>query len=229
MTTDPIAASVASSVELLRVSFADSVLSVIALVPQFLLATALVGFGIAASFFVAAVTRYVVAGLGLDTLSDRTGFTKALSFFSDKLTLSHALGFVFEVAFASAFVLAALRVVGFDSAITFVSAVLAYTPRIVVTLIALLAGFSGAEGAVWLVKRSVTFFKIPVGSPATLALLVRFGLIGLGLFAALRALGVPDSFMQILFAAALLAAAIAFGFGGKEHAAAFLAKQRKDI
>jgi hypothetical protein len=229
MQLDPIASAIRSSAETVRISLAESVLSVASLLPKAIMAVVLVAVGLAVAPVCVWAVEYVITGLGLDALADRVGFTKVLRFFGDQLSFSKVVGIITYSAVLAGFILASLRVLEFTSAIEFVSALLAFTPRVIVALFSLIIGYVSAYGAVWIVRRLVTVTRIPIENPSSLSLIVRGGCVTLGVFGALSAIGVSDTFIQTLFIATAGAVALAFGLGGKEKATGVIERASEKV
>ena len=129
------------------------------------------------------------------------------------------------------FLLAATDILNLTEVSIFLRSILAYIPSVVVSVVVLAVAFWLAGVLRKIVQASVSASNIKAA--AFLGTLTYWSLVIFGIFAALIQLGIAYALLQTLvtglIAMLALAGGLAFGLGGKDAAASFLSKLRKDI
>ena len=127
--------------------------------------------------------------------------------------------------------LAAADVLGWTQLSEFLSTVVAYLPNVIIAAAIFLVGTLVANFVSQVVHRSVTLTKF--AGADFLSGIAKWAILIFTFLAALNQLQIAEELIQSLFTAfvAMLAIAggLAFGLGGKEHAARFLDHLRKDL
>lgn len=161
--------------------------------------------------------------LGLDKLSARTG---------KKLSIASFGNWLVKWFFIIATFVAATDILNLTQVSTFLYAqVIPYFGNVIVAVAIMLIGVVAANFLQGLVRHSLHAGGLHTTD--TLALVTKWAVIIFALLAALSELGVASSFVQELFKAFVwmlaLAAGLAFGLGGKEHAKKVLDAVEKDM
>ena len=127
--------------------------------------------------------------------------------------------------------LAAADVLGWTQLSEFFKTVVAYLPNVIIAAVVLLVGILVANFVYTVIHRSVTVTKF--AGADFLAGVAKWAILVFSFLAALNQLQIAAELVQSLFTAfvAMLAIAggLAFGLGGKEHAARLLDHLRKDL
>jgi hypothetical protein len=129
------------------------------------------------------------------------------------------------------FLLAASDILGLQGVSIFLQSVIGYLPNIIVSVLILAVVFWLANVLRKIVQASVSASNIKAG--AFLGAVTYWALLIFGLFAALIQLGVAYALLQTLvtgiIAMLAIAGGLAFGLGGKDAAAKFIERLRKEI
>ncbi|MEK7160581.1 MAG: hypothetical protein AAB724_00990 [Patescibacteria group bacterium] len=129
------------------------------------------------------------------------------------------------------FLLAATDILQLDDVSLFLRNILSYVPNVIVSVLMLALTFWLAGVLRKIVQASVSASDIRAA--AFLGTLTYWAIVIFGIFAALIQLGIAFALLQTLVtglvAMLAIAGGLAFGLGGKEQAAEFLRKLKKDI
>lgn len=190
------------------------------LLPDLLLAAALLMAGWLLARIARRTANRLLKWMRVDRLAERVGFEDFLIQGEVKLTtVSLISSAIYWLILAGVFV-ALLDALGVEAANELILATWAIVPSVVLAIGILLFGSLSAR----VLSRVVLSYLNNVGSPAAqaLAVLTRVGVLVFTLFMAAEQLAIRSevlvSAFQIAFAAVCLAAAIAFGLGGRAWA-----------
>jgi len=129
------------------------------------------------------------------------------------------------------FLLAATDILNLNEVSIFLRSILSYIPSVVVAVVILAVAFWLASVLRKIVQASVSASNIKAA--AFLGALTYWSLVIFGIFAALIQLGIAFALLQTLITGLIamlaLAGGLAFGLGGKDAAASFLNRLRKEI
>lgn len=167
----------------------------------------------------------------LDFLLTKIGFRQALA----KARLGLDSGKFFEELvkwfFIVVFLMAASDILGLYQVTEFLKRILYYVPNIVIAIIIMLAAVIVANFLQKLVRASVQAANLQAAG--FLSGLTKWAVLVFGFVAALMQLGIAAALINTLMIGLVgmlaLAGGLAFGLGGKDHAAKFLEKLRRDI
>ncbi|MBX3174849.1 MAG: hypothetical protein KF709_10590 [Gemmatimonadaceae bacterium] len=201
-------------------SLQDSWARFVELLPDLLLAAALLMAGWLLARIARRLSIRLLRWLKVDVLAERVGFDDFLVQGEVKMTtVTLVANAIYWVILAGVFV-ALLDALGVNAANDLILAVWDIIPNIVLAIGILLFGSLAAR----VLGRAVLSYLNNVGSPAArgLAVLTRAGVLIFTVFMAAEQLAIRSevlvSAFQIAFAAVCLAAAIAFGLGGRAWA-----------
>lgn len=184
----------------------------------------------------------VAAGLG--RLAHRVVVLLQIDKAVDALHISHAFeraGVQFDIAALFGWLvkwfllvvtfLAAADVLGWAQLSEFLQTVVAYLPNVIIAAVVLLVGILVANFVSQVVHRAVEAAKLT--HAGFLSGIAKWAILVFSTLAALNQLAIAEELVQSLFTAFVamlaLAGGLAFGLGGKEHAARLLDHLRKDL
>lgn len=214
----------------LTASLQDLFATVIGFLPNLLAALVVLILGL----LIAASLGHLVAKLiqltRIDQLLDRLGVNKAFKAFG-KVKVSGILGWLVKWFLIVVVLMAVADILGLTQIIDFLKEVARYLPNVVIAIVIMLIGFVGGNFVYEIVHRSVKAAKMH--SPRFLANIAKWGIIIFALVPAIKQLGVDTSLIEILFtgfvAMLALAGGVAFGLGGKDHAATWIEDMKKKL
>jgi hypothetical protein len=173
----------------------------------------------------------IVYHLRIDTLLRQLGVESYLERGGVRLDAGVFLGRVVYWFFIIVFFLAASDILGFTSVSAFLTDVLNYIPNVLVASLILVASLVAAHFVRGLVRSSVMSANLHAGK--ALGTIAWWGVAVFGFLTALVQLGVAVTVINTLItglvAMLALAGGLAFGLGGREHAASWLSKMRDEM
>ncbi len=208
---------------LLRSAWTDFLAQLAHFLPRLLAVVIILLVGWAVAALVRAMTRRVLRWVGVNTLLERVGTGEMLSRAGvpsvDVLVASLLFWLVWLF-----FLLSGLRALGFAGAEELAADFLRFIPRLVVALLVLAVGFALAHFLWRVVLLAAVNAQIP--QARLLGVLVRVLVMAAAVAMALEQVGMAETVVQTTFAtfigSVMLAAAIAFGLGGRHAARRFL-------
>jgi hypothetical protein len=205
----------------------DLGIKILALLPNVLAMLIIASLGWMLAWAAGVLTERLLRIIGLDRISDRLGATTALLRGGVKADPSHLIGraaYWFLLAFS---VIAALAALNVEPINRFAQSFLAYIPHLLTAAVILVAGYLLSN----FVGQAVLITAVNAGLPPArmVAALSRWGVQLVAVAMALEQLGIAQHIVVvgfgITFGGIIMAAAIAFGLGGKDLAKAFLERR----
>jgi Conserved TM helix len=205
----------------------DLGIKILALLPNVLAMLIIASLGWMLAWAAGVLIERLLRIIGLDRISDRLGATTALLRGGVKADPSHLIGraaYWFLFAFS---VIAALAALNVEPINRFAQSFLAYIPHLLTAAVILVAGYLLSN----FVGQAVLITAVNAGLPPArmVAALSRWGVQLVAVAMALEQLGIAQHIVVvgfgITFGGIILAAAIAFGLGGKDLAKAFLERR----
>ncbi len=186
----------------------------------------LVGWAIAA--IVAMVIRQVFGFTGIDGWVARAGINDRLRLRAGSrysLVSNLVASIVFWIIMVGAVGIAAdaLHLTGVSA---FIGSILAFMPNVIVAVLILTVGLIASNLASQAVMAGETAAAVPGGNPRILGMLVRYAILVFAIMAALTQLQIVPQLIEIAFAGLVLALALAFGLGGRDHADRWISSMR---
>jgi len=191
------------------------------------------------SVFITLVIGYVLARIlrdlltrlfkeaHLDKVADKLGLSKVLHAGGVKHTLSHLIGSVVYLIVVFMFLIMTVRIIGIDTFGGVISSMLAYTIPVIVAVFVLVVGHIVAHIIGKTVHAVVSNYGLP--KPKLHERVCRWAIILYAVKMSLTTLGYGILFsgtvFHIWFAGLILALSLAFGLGGRDAAAKYLAKK----
>ncbi|WP_232308206.1 mechanosensitive ion channel [Tsuneonella dongtanensis] len=177
-------------------------------IPRIIGAALLLGIGYLISKFVVTLIKEVLVGLGVDRA---IGATELLP---DNTTATDVIARVTQIAIVLFFAIAATRLLGFPELTAILDQVLELGGRVVFGAVVIMVGF--------LIARLLVRMISGAGEESLAATIVKFATIFVFTFMGLSFMQVGDEIVRIFFAALVIggavAAALAFGLGGRDWA-----------
>jgi hypothetical protein len=190
---------------------------ILAAIPNIIAASVLLGIGYFISRFVVQILGEVLPGLGVDQSVAAMGVLPAGT------NVSSVVARVAQIAIMLFFAIAAMRLLNFPELTAILNNILELGGRVVFGAVVIAVGFMVANVLARIVGGT--------SENSSLASVVRYAALLLFAFMGLQYMGVGDEIVQTAFtaivAAAAVAAALAFGLGGRDWAAKTLEKMDK--
>ena len=196
----------------------DMLRMILAAIPNIIGAAIILGIGYLISKFVVQIIKEVLPGLGVDQS------VAAMGIVSEKTSLTTIVARVAQIAIMLFFAIAATRLLGFAELTNILDQILELGGRVIFGGVVILAGFLIAN----------LLARIIGGADGgnTAATVIRYAAIVLFTFMGLQFMGVGEEIVQTAFTALVIggaaAAALAFGWGGRETAGKVLEDLRNN-
>lgn len=199
--------------------------------PNFLVAVIILVVGWILAAAVGKLVKSVLVSAKVDELGDKVGLSEASNRTGMRLTIAGTIAWLVKWFLLVAFFLAAADILGLAEISNFLRDILAYIPNVVAGAAILMAGLLVARFLAKVVRHSVQ--AAGLASADLLAAVTQWAIVVFTVLATLQQLGVAAAFVQTLYtgfiAMIAIAGGLAFGLGGKEHAARALDKIERDI
>ena len=199
--------------------------------PNFLVAVIILVVGWVVAVFVAKIVRQVLHSLKLDEVGDKLGLDEVSARTGMKMSVSGAIAWLVKWFLLIAIFLAAADILNLQHISDFLNQVLMYIPSVIAAAGILLVGSMVARFVSNLVRHSVQ--AAGLASADLLAAVTQWAIMIFTVLATLDQLQIGQDFIKPLWtgiiAMLVIAGGLAFGLGGKDHAAKVLNKIEKDI
>lgn len=213
-----------ASLQGLWVSFVDFVPRLIGALIVFV-----VGWIIAAAL--GNVARRIIEFTQVDRLVEKLNIHKVFDRADVDLSIARLIGWLVKWFLIVAFLIAAADILGWDQVTGFLKDVALYIPQVFVAVIILVAGIVAADFTYKVVRNAIK--SAGLVSPNFVAGVAKWAILIFSVIVALDQLDIGRTLLNTLVqgfvAMVAIAAGLAFGLGGKEHAGRFLDRIRKDI
>jgi len=203
----------------------------ISFLPSLLGALIIFFVGLAVAVGLEKLITQILRALRLDSGLEKLGVGQFFERGGIKLDFAGWIGAFVKWFLVLVFLLAATDILNLNQVSVFLLSILNYVPSVIVSVIILAVAFWLAAVLRKIVQASVSASSIKAA--AFLGTLTYWSLVIFGIFAALIQLGIAYALLQTLVtglvAMLALAGGLAFGLGGKDAAANFLNRLRKEI
>jgi len=173
----------------------------------------------------------VIRALRIDSILEKMGLKRNLEKANLKLDSGKFFGELVRWFFIIVFLMASTDILGLPEVTVFLQRVLLYIPQLIAAVFILLIAVIVANFLQRLVKASVE--AAGLRSANFLGAITKWSILVFAFLSALLQLGIIPALIQTLFtgfvAALSISIGLAFGLGGKEVAAEFLGKLKKEI
>lgn len=211
-----------SFAQVVQFSLLDLWSRVVNIIPDLLGALIIIIVGFIVAPILGGIVKKIVDILKIDELSKKVGLHEMMSSYSKNFSISLVLGKLVKWFFALAFIMAAADVLGWTRVTDFLNEIIFYIPQVLIAVVILVFGVIAGGFFETIVVKSLQGSNAPVKSPEAIGTITKWALILFSALAALLQLGIAPSLIQILFAGIVLALALAFGLGGRDHASHLL-------
>lgn len=177
------------------------------------------------------VARRIIDFIQIDRLVEKLNVHKVFERADVDLSISRLVGWLVKWFLIIAFLIAAADILGWDQVTAFLKDVALYIPQVFVAVVILVAGIVAADFTYKVVSKAVK--STGMVSPNFVAGVAKWAILVFSVIVALDQLDIGRTLLNTLvqgFVATIaIGAGLAFGLGGKDHAARFLDRIRKDI
>lgn len=201
------------------------------LLPRLIGAIIIFLIGVLIAWIFKSVVMRISDWLRLDVLAEKLELKQTFERAGMRLKIGALLGWIVKWFVLIAALIAATDILQWTEITGFLREVVRYLPNVFIAVIILLAGILLANFVRNVVERAVEAAKLE--SAHFLAGIARWAIFLFALMAALVQLQIAEELITMLFAGLVamlaLAAGLAFGLGGREHASKFLDRLKRDI
>ena len=205
---------------------------ILTMIPNIIVAILLVLAGVIIGRWVKDFVIQLMKNLGVDSLTEKMGMNRTTDPDTDPsaYSLARIIGVAAQVLIILLFTVEALQLLNLEFMVSLASGIFAYIPAVIAALVILAVGF-------WLANLAEDFigsvFKKSSGSPHVLRYVAKYAILAFAFFMALDQLGIAASIINsaftLILGGAALAFGLAFGLGGKEHAARYLDRMENSL
>lgn len=195
-------------------------------IPQLIGAIILLVVGIIVGSILGSIVRGILRAVHTDEFLGRTGILSKTRM--NKWSFSGAIGSIVKWFIIIAFLIPAADALGLPQISDFLNQVLLYIPNVIAATVILVIGLYAADFLSRLVGGFLASSRLSVKHQRLLADVAKYALIVFACLAALVQLKVVPQLIEILFGGLVLAIALAFGLGGKDHASDLIKGIRED-
>lgn len=205
--------------------------SLVIYIPRMFLAVVLFVVFLLVGATLAGVVSHVVSRLKLEGLLAKAGVDTMVKRFGLQFHIGNFLGWLVKWFFIITGLLVASNLLNLGQVSVFLTQVLYYIPNVVVAVIIMMAGVLLADFFAKATVSSVSASGLHSGP--FVAKMVRWSVFLFAFVTALDQLGIAQTFVNTVYIGIVgmiaLGGGIAFGLGGKEHAAELIAKLKREI
>lgn len=199
--------------------------------PSFLGAIIVFVVGWAIAALLGRLAGQIITTLRIDHVLEKMGLKKRMEGAGLKFNTGVFVGELVRWFFIIVFLMAATDILGLSQVTEFLKQIILYVPHLIVAVVILLAAVVMANFLQRFIEASVG--ATGLGSAKVLGAIAKWGLLIFAVLAALLQLGIASALIQTIFtgliAAFTLAFGLAFGLGGREAAASYLSKFKKNV
>lgn len=190
--------------------------------PKFLSALIILIIGIVLAYIVAGIVRRVIEFTRIDRAVERLGTHSNLKRTGIHFNLAAVLAWVVKWLIILATIMTVAGILNLVAINIFLNQILLFIPNILVAVVILTVGFVVGDFLERLTREATGLSNLPEGNRELIGLIAKYATIIFSVTAALIQLHIATSLIQILFAGIVLALALAFGLGGRDHASRLL-------
>lgn len=208
----------------IRTAFIDMWASVLAVLPQIVAALLVLLLGILIAGVLKEAVVRLINLLKVDEVLAKTEIPDAFERSGFAFSVAHLLGWIVKWFVIILALVTSADILGWNQVTFFLNDVISYVPNVIIAVIVLLVGMLLGSFVQNVISGAFEAAEMRTGT--FLAGLAKWAIIVFSFMAALVQLGIAQALIQVLFtgfvAMLALAGGLAFGLGGKEHAARVL-------
>lgn len=190
--------------------------------PKLLSAVVILVIGLILASIVSGIVRRVVEYTKIDAIVERLGTHTNLKRTGIHFSFSGMLAWIVKWLIILATLITVAGVLDLQQINVFLNQILLYIPNIFVAVVILTIGFLVGDFLERFIRDASGLSHLAIGNREVLGLVAKYGTIVFAVTAALIQLRIATSLIQMLFGGVVLALALAFGLGGREHASRLL-------
>lgn len=190
--------------------------------PQLLSALLILIIGIVLAYIVAGIVRRIIEFTRIDRAVERLGAHSDLKRTGIHFSLAGVLSWIVRWLIIIATIITVAGVLNLPQINVFLNQILLFIPNIFVAVIILTVGFIVGDFLERVIREATGMSRLTAGNRELLGLIAKYAAIVFSVTAALIQLRIATPLIEILFAGLVLALALAFGLGGREHASRLL-------
>lgn len=217
--------------DLIQAPLMDLWNSLLLFIPSLLGAIIIFILGVVIAGVLSKVVEQLVKFLRIDDMAEKLDIKAQFDRAGIKLDIGRLFGWIVKWFFIVVALIAATDILGWDQVTDYLKQVVLFIPNVIVAVIILLAGILLGNFVQRVVKSTVEAAKLE--SAGFLSGLSKWAILAFSFMAALVQLQIAPDLIRTLFTGLVfmiaLAGGLAFGLGGKEHAARVLNRLQKDI
>src|SRR3989339_1852590 len=217
--------------DLIQAPLMDLWNSLLLFIPSLLGAIIIFILGVIVANVLSKVIEQLIKFLRVDDMAEKLDIKAQFDRAGIKLHIGRLFGWIVKWFFVVVALIAATDILGWDQVTDYLKQVVLFIPNVIVAVIILLAGILLGNFVQRVVKSSVEAAKLE--SAGFLSGLSKWAILAFSFMAALVQLQIAPDLIRVLFTGLVfmlaLAGGLAFGLGGKEHAARVLNRLQKDI
>ncbi len=217
--------------DLIQAPLMDLWNSLLLFIPSLLGAIIIFILGVVIAGVLSKVVEQLVKFLRIDDMAEKLDIKAQFDRAGIKLHIGRLFGWIVKWFFIVVALIAATDILGWDQVTDYLKQVVLFIPNVIVAVIILLAGILLGNFVQRVVKSTVEAAKLE--SASFLSGLSKWAILAFSFMAALVQLQIAPDLIRTLFTGLVfmiaLAGGLAFGLGGKEHAARVLNRLQKDI
>lgn len=208
----------------IRTAFIDMWASVLSVLPQILAALLVLLLGVLIAGVLKEAVIRLINLLKVDEVLSKTEIPDAFERSGFEFSVANLLGWIVKWFVIILALITSADILGWQQVTFFLNDVISYVPNVIIAVIVLLVGMLLGSFVQNVITGAFEAAEMRTGN--FLAGLAKWAIIVFSFMAALVQLGIAQALIQVLFtgfvAMLALAGGLAFGLGGKEHAARIL-------
>ncbi len=205
--------------------------TIIAYVPNVIGAAIVFVIGVIVALVLQRVVKQIIALLHIDDFAQKLEIKSQFERAGIRLHIGSLFGWIVKWFFIIVSLIAATDILGWKEVTDYLKQVVLFIPNVIIAVIILLAGILLGNFVQNVVRSAVEAAHL--ASAHFLSGLSKWAILIFSFMAALVQLQIAPDLIRVLFTGLVfmlaLAGGLAFGLGGKEHAAHFLTRLKKDI
>ncbi len=209
----------------------DSIESFLQFLPNLVAAFLVLVIGWIVAGFLKGFTIRLLTVVQLEPFAEKVGLADTLKRFGAQVTAPELIAEIVKWAVFLVFVNPAAQILGLDQLNLIINEILGYIPNVIVAALILMFGVIFSDLTSSFVRGTAD--AMGTRAAASLAVISKYSVIIFAFLAALSQLGIAQGLITTLFtgfvAMLALAGGLAFGLGGKDHAAELIGELRKSM
>jgi small-conductance mechanosensitive channel len=192
--------------------------------PKILGALVILIIGLVIAAVLGGIVRRLVAYTRIDDLFDKLEARANLHKMGINFNLAALTGWFVKWFIIIATLITVADTLGLQQITLFLQQVVLYIPNVIVAIAILTIGMVAGQFVSTLISDALKASPVTARNSAAMGKIAKYAIIVFAFMAALLQLGIAPQLIQILFAGLVLTLTLAFGLGGREQAAKYIAR-----